>query len=237
MKRGIDIYTNAKVVEIKDGLEVVFEYEGKQLSAMGEICVMAVGRRPDTKDIGLEELGINMNRGFVQVDEYLRTNIPNIYAIGDITGKIQLAHVASAQGLVAAHNATGENKVMHYNIVPACIYTNPEIASVGLTEAQARDKGLDIKIGTFNVNGNGRSMVMQVSDGFAKIITDAKTGEILGGHIMGPRATDMIAEIAVAMKAEATIEELADTIHPHPTVSEIIMEAAHDVEGLCCHKA
>lgn len=236
-KRGIDIYTNAKVVEIKDGLEVVFEYEGKQLSAMGEICVMAVGRRPDTKDIGLEELGINMNRGFVQVDEYLRTNIPNIYAIGDITGKIQLAHVASAQGLVAAHNATGENKVMHYNIVPACIYTNPEIASVGLTEAQARDKGLDIKIGTFNVNGNGRSMVMQVSDGFAKIITDAKTGEILGGHIMGPRATDMIAEIAVAMKAEATIEELADTIHPHPTVSEIIMEAAHDVEGLCCHKA
>ncbi len=236
-KRGIDIFTNAKVVEIKDGLEVVFEYEGKQLSANGDICVMAVGRRPDTKDIGLEQLGIKMNRGFVEVDEYLRTNIPNIFAIGDITGKIQLAHVASAQGLVAAHNASGESKVMRYNIVPACIYTNPEIASVGLTEAQAKDKGFELKIGRFNVAGNGRSMVMQASDGFVKIITDAKTGEILGAHIMSPRATDMIAEIAVAMKSEATIEEVADTIHPHPTVSEIIMEAAHDVEGLCCHKA
>ena len=178
-----------------------------------------------------------MNRGFVEVDEYLRTNIPNIFAIGDITGKIQLAHVASVQGLVAAHNASGESKVMRYNIVPACIYTNPEIASVGLTEAQAKDKGYELKIGRFNVAGNGRSMVMQASDGFVKIITDAKTGEILGAHIMSPRATDMISEIAVAMKSEATIEEVADTIHPHPTVSEIIMEAAHDVEGLCCHKA
>ncbi len=234
--RGIDIYTNAKVVEIKDGLEVVFEFEGKQLSANGDVVVMAVGRRPDTKDIGLEALGINMNRGFVQVDEYLRTNIPNIYAIGDITGKIQLAHVASAQGLVAAHNCAGENKVMRYNIVPACIYTNPEIASVGLTEAQAKDKGIELKIGKFNVAGNGRSMVMGASEGFVKILTDAKTGEILGAHIMAPRATDMIAEIATAMKAEATIEEVADTIHPHPTVSEIIMEAAHDVEGLCVHK-
>jgi dihydrolipoamide dehydrogenase len=166
----------------------------------------------------------------------MATNVPGIYAIGDITGKVQLAHVASAQGLVAAAAIAGKAAKMAYNIIPACVYTNPEIASVGMTEAQVKEAGLPYKLGNFPAAANGRSMIMNVSTGFVKIISHAETGEILGAHIVAPRATDMIGEIAAAMKAEATIEELADTIHAHPTVNEMIMEAAHDIEGLCCHK-
>jgi len=235
-KKGIQIYTNAKVTEIKKGLSVVFEIDGKQSEVQGAVCVVAVGRRPATAHIGLEEAGIKMEHGCVLVDEYMRTTVPNIYAIGDITGKIQLAHAASAQGLIAAHNAGGQNKRMSYDIIPSCIYTSPEIASVGLTEAQARAKSIYFKTGTFNVAANGRSMIIGAKDGFAKVVTDAATGEILGAQIMAPHATDMISEIAAIMKSEGTIEELSDTIHPHPTISEIIMEAAHDVHGLCCHK-
>lgn len=237
LKRAkVDVHTNAKVVEIQPGMKVVYEENGKTCIAEGEAVVVAIGRKPVTADLGLEAIGVKTERGFVTVDDEMRTSVPNIYAIGDITGKIQLAHVASAQGMVAAHNCAGEHKKMCYDIVPSCIYTTPEIASVGLSEEQAKEKDLDVKVGTFPVTANGRSMVMNLAQGVAKIVTDAQTGQIYGGQIMAPRATDMIAEIAVAMKAEMTIEELADTIHPHPTVSEVIMEAAHDVEGLCCHK-
>ena len=235
-KKGVEIHTGAKVLEIRDGLKCVFEEDGKQGEADGEIVVIAVGRRPVTQDLGLEAAGVASERGFVQVDEHMRTNVPGIYAIGDITGKIQLAHVASAQGLVAAANVNGKNETMKYDIVPACIYSSPEIASVGLTEAQAKAQGLPVKTGNFATAGNGRSMIMNCTDGFVKLVTHEKTGEILGACMVAPRATDMIGEIAVAMKAEATVEEIADTIHAHPTVSEMIMEAAHDVEGLCCHK-
>ena len=235
-KRGIEFHLNAKVIGIEEGMKVIYEEKGKECVAEGEQVVVAIGRKPATAGMGLEELGIQMNRGFVEVDDELRTSVPNIFAIGDITGKIQLAHVASAQGMVAAANAAGANKKMDYNIVPSCIYTAPEIGSVGLTEEQAKEKGLDVKVGKFNIAANGRSMIIGENTGMAKIVADAKTGEVYGAAIMAPRATDMITEIAVAMKAEATIETIADTIHPHPTVSEIIMEAAHDVEGLCCHK-
>ena len=235
-KKGVEIHTGAKVLEIRDGLKCVFEEDGKQGEADGEIVVIAVGRRPVTQDLGLEAAGVASERGFVQVDGQMRTNVPGIYAIGDITGKIQLAHVASAQGLVAAANVNGKNETMKYDIVPACIYSSPEIASVGLTEVQAKAQGLPVKTGNFATAGNGRSMIMNCTDGFVKLVTHSETGEILGACMVAPRATDMIGEIAVAMKAEATVEEIADTIHAHPTVSEMIMEAAHDVEGLCCHK-
>ena len=235
-KKGVEIHLNSKVVSIEAGMKVNYEENGKACVAEGEQVVVSIGRSPITKGIGLEELGIKMNRAFIDVDDEMRTSIPNIYAIGDITGKIQLAHVASAQGIVAAHNAAGEHKKMSYAIVPSCIYTSPEVASVGLNEQQAKEKGLNVKIGKFNIAGNGRSMIMGESAGFCKMITDARTGEIYGTVIVAPRATDMIAEIATAMKAEATVEEISDTIHPHPTVSEIIMEAAHDVEGLCGHQ-
>lgn len=235
-QRGIRIFTGAKVTQIKAGLSAVFESGGKQREAQGAIGIIAVGRRPVTADMGLEEVGVKLDRGFVMVDDGMRTSVHNIYAIGDITGKIQLAHVASAQGLIAAHNASGENKQMSYEVIPSCIYTSPEIACVGLTEAQARAKGISVKTGTFNTTANGRSMIMGKAQGFTKLVTDAATGEILGAQIIAPRATDLIGEIAAVMMSEGTIWELSETVHPHPTISEIIMEAAYDVNGLCCHK-
>jgi dihydrolipoamide dehydrogenase len=245
-KRGVEIHRGAKLLEIGDlsgkGL-CVYEEGGGRKEASGEIVIMAVGRRPSTKSLGLQASGAVLERGYITVDEGLRTTVPGIYAIGDITGKVQLAHGASAQGLVAAANIAGEGGAgrggaakIRYGVIPACVYTNPEIACVGLTETQVKESGIPYKTGNFPAAANGRSLIMNASEGFVKIITHGETGEILGAHIVAPRATDMIGEIAAAMRAEATIEELADTVHPHPTVSEMIMEAAHDVEGLCCHK-
>ncbi|MDR2185032.1 MAG: dihydrolipoyl dehydrogenase [Treponema sp.] len=235
-KRGVAVHTGARVLEIAGGGVCSFEEGGVRKEAAGSIVVMAVGRRPLTKNLGLEKTGIALERGFIAVDEGLRTSVNGIYAIGDVTGKVQLAHVASAQGLTAAANIAGKNAKMAYAVIPACVYTNPEIASAGMTEAQVAAAGLPYRKGNFPAAANGRSMIMNCPEGFVKILSHKHTGEILGAHIMAPRATDMIGEIAAAMRSEAVIEELADTIHAHPTVNEMIMEAAHDAEGLCCHK-
>ena len=235
-KQGIDIFTSAKVTKIEKGVTVYFEMDGETKSVKAQTCVVAIGRSPVTSEIGLEALGLKMNRGFVEVDERMKTNVDGIYAIGDITGKAQLAHVASEQGLVAAHNIAGQDKRMHYDVIPACIYTRPEIASVGITEAAAKEKGINVKTGSFLPAANGKSMIAGEQSGIVKVVTDADTGEILGAHLMCHRATDMIAEVCAAMRAEGTIEELSDTVHPHPTVSEMIMEAAHDVHAMCVHK-
>lgn len=236
-RKGVEIHVNAKVTEIKDGPTVVYDENGKIGEASGDMVIVAIGRRPVTRDMGLEAAGVKVSdRGFVEVNDMLQTSVPNIYAIGDITGKVQLAHVASAQGCVAAANCAGGSKTMSYNIVPSVIYSNPEVAAVGITEAEARDKGMNVKTGFFSAAGNGRSVILGSTDGFIKLVTEASTGEILGATIVAPHASDMIAEIAVAMKSEATVEEIADTVHPHPSVSEIIMEAAHDVEKLSVHK-
>jgi dihydrolipoamide dehydrogenase len=235
-KQGIDIFTSAKVTKIEKGVTVYFEMDGETKSVKAQTCVVAIGRSPVTSEIGLEALGLKMNRGFVEVDERMKTNVDGIYAIGDITGKAQLAHVASEQGLVAAHNIAGQDKRMRYDVIPACIYTRPEIASVGITEAAAKEKGINVKTGSFLPAANGKSMIAGEQSGIVKVVTDADTGEILGAHLMCHRATDMIAEVCAAMRAEGTIEELSDTVHPHPTVSEMIMEAAHDVHAMCVHK-
>lgn len=237
--RGMEIHTSAKVTKIENvNGSVVCHYEkdGHTLSANGQICVIAIGRKPNTEGIGFEKVGIKLTKAFVDTDDTMRTNVPNIYAIGDITGKVQLAHVASAQGIIAAHNIVGEHKTMNYDVVPACIYTSPEIACVGMDENAAKDAGYDVKIGSFMTSVNGKSMILGEKYGFVKIVTDSNTGEILGAQMMCPRATDMIAEICAIMKAEGTIEELEDTIHPHPTISEMVMEAAHDVAGMCVHE-
>ena len=235
-KKKVNVINNARVTEIVGGETVTVKYElnGAQKTAEGACCVVSVGRRAMTADIGLENLGIEMNRAFINIDEHCRTNIENIYAIGDITGKIQLAHVASAQGLVAAANACGRDEVMDYSVVPSCIYTSPEIAFVGLSEDKAKAQGIEYKVGTFNVAGNGRAMIMGEALGTAKLIA-APDGKLLGAQLMCPRATDMIAEIAAVLHKGGTIEDISGTIHPHPTVSEVVMEAAHDFEGLCCH--
>jgi len=235
-QKGVEVVTGAKVTSIRGGDTVAVDYEqgGAAKQASGACCVVSVGRTPQTKGIGLEAAGVRMDGGFVAIDNHMRTSVPNIYAIGDITGKIQLAHVATAGGMVAAANCAGKNKTMDYSIVPACIYTSPEIAYVGLTAEKA---GNNTVTGTFNLVGNGKAMVMGENVGMVKLVSDKKTGEILGAQIIAPRATDMVAEIAAVMRCEGTIEELSDTIHPHPTVSEAIMEAAHDAEGLCCNAA
>ena len=235
--KGVEIHVNAKVTEIKDGPTVVYDENGTIGEASGDLVIVAIGRRPVTKDLGLEAVGVKVSdRGFVEVNDRLETSVPNIYAIGDITGKVQLAHVASAQGCVAAANAAGGNKTIKYDVIPSVIYSNPEVAAVGITEAEAKAKGLNINTGFFSTAGNGRSVILGSTSGFVKLVTEAVTGEILGATIVAPHASDMIAELAVAMNSEATIEEIADTVHPHPSVSEIIMEAAHDVEKLSVHK-
>lgn len=237
-KKGIDVITSAKVQSLKDDNGIVCEYglNGEMRTIKAQVCVVAVGRKPDYSDMGLEGSGVHIEKGFIVVDDFMRTSLPNIYAIGDITGKQQLAHVASAQGLIAAAHICGQAKKMNYNIIPGCVYTQPEIATVGLTEKQAKERDYDVKIGRFNVAANGKSMVMGETEGFIKIISHSRTGAILGAHIMAPHATDMVGEFCAVMKAEGTVESLSDTIHPHPTVSEMIMEAAHDVHGLSCHK-
>lgn len=235
-KKKVSIINNAKVTKIEGGdtVTVTYELNGSVKTAEGGCCVVSVGRKAMTKDIGLENCEVEMNRAFVKIDDHCRTNIENIYAIGDITGKIQLAHVASAQGLAAAANACGHDEVMDYSIVPSCIYTDPEIAFVGMSEDKAKEQGIVYSVGTYNVAGNGRSMVMNQNIGAAKLIADGE-GKLIGAQLMCPRATDMIMELAEAIKLGAKVRDIADTIHPHPTVSEVVMEAAHDWEGLCCH--
>lgn len=234
--RGVKICTGAKLIEIKEGLVCTFEQNGETFTAEGQMVVLATGRKPDSRALGLDAAGVNCERGFVPVDDEMRTNVLHIFAIGDLTGKQQLAHVATAQGIVAAHNAAGEHRTMAYNAVPGCIYTTPEIACVGLTEEKAVAAGYQVKTGRFNVSGNGRSLAIGCQDGFAKLIVDAATDKVLGCHLLAPHATEMIGEVTLAIANGLTAEAVADTIHAHPTVSEIIMEAAHDVEGLCCHK-
>ena len=197
-----------------------------------EITVIAAGRRPRTEELCLEKAGVAVNeRGFITVDDYCRTNVENIYAIGDVNGKVMLAHAASAQG-----NAVAEGRKADTTLIPSCVYTRPEIALVGLSEEAAVKKGCDVVVGTFSSAGNGKSMICGESAGFVKMIADRRTHEILGLRLFCEHASDMIGEGIAAIKLESTLEEIADAVHPHPTVNEMIMEAAHDALGKCAHK-
>ena len=233
-KKGVEFILGAKVVEVVKGRSVKFEKDGRQDECASSVVIVCAGRKPMTRDCGLETIGLETDRrGFIEVDDHLRTAVKDVYAIGDITGKIQLAHVASAQGMAAAANCAGKDAAMRYDRVPSCIYTSPEIAWVGMSEEAAKAAGHEVAVGSFNVAANGRSMVMNETIGLIKLISDRADGKVLGCQIMAPRATDMIAEIAAVLEMGGTVEQLANVIHPHPTVSEIIAEAAHDVEGLC----
>ena len=232
-KKGVEFILGAKVTEVVNGRTVRFEKDGAADERKAQAVIVCAGRRPMTRDCGLENIGLETDRrGFIEVDDHLRTAVADVYAIGDITGKIQLAHVASAQGMAAAANCAGQDRAMRYDRVPACIYTSPEIAYVGLSEDAARAQGLEVEVGSFNIAANGRCLVMNENTGLAKVIAEKGSGKILGCQIMAPRATDMIAEIAAVMEHGGTVETLSNVIHPHPTVSEIIAEATHDVEGL-----
>jgi len=192
-----------------------------------EIVLSAVGVTPNIEGIGLEEKGIVIEKGKIKVDEFYRTNVPGVHAIGDIVGGPALAHVASAEGIVCVEKIAGLNPVpVDYKNIPGCTYTNPEISSVGLTEAKAKEAGYEIKVGKFPYTASGKASAAGQKDGFVKLIFDAKYGELLGAHMIGGNVTEMIAELVVARKLEITGHELMKTIHPHPTMSEAIMEAA-----------
>ena len=237
-KRGIDVHVSAKVDKLeknKDGVLVHFtKSDGKAETKQAEKVLVAVGRAPRTADIGLDKVNIKPDRGFVMTNEWMETTEPGIYAIGDIVGGLpQLAHVGSMAGLVVAARMAGKYaKPVNRTRIPGCTYTDPQIASVGLTEAQAKEKGYQVKAGKFPFVGNSKATILDAHDGFVKVVADAKYGEILGVHIIGPYATEIIAEAVTAIELESTIEEMMFTIHAHPTVAEALLDAFSSVEGM-----
>ncbi|HEY53055.1 MAG TPA: dihydrolipoyl dehydrogenase [Caldilineae bacterium] len=202
-----------------------------------EQVLVAIGIRPNSEGIGLEKVGVASNRGWVQINDRMQTNVPHIYAIGDLTGKLNLAHVASAQGIVAAETIAGveTQPIDDYSNMPRCTYCSPQVASLGLTEAQAREQGYDLDIGQFPFQANGKALGLGEREGFIKIIADAKYGEILGVHMVGPEVTELLPELSLARMMELTPAEIARNIHAHPTLSEAIMEAAHAATGHAIH--
>ena len=227
-KEGVKIYTGAKVTGIEqgeNGIIVSVLLGDKEIKIEGNKALVAVGRRAVVKGLNIENAGVALDRGNIVVDKSMKTNVEGIYAIGDVTGINMLAHVASEQGVVAVENIMGINTEMDYKAIPACVYTKPEIAAVGLTEEEVKEKGIPYKVGKFPLAANGKALIMNETGGFIKIIADEKYDEILGIHILGPRATDIIAEGALALRMECTLEEIITTIHAHPTVGEAMKEA------------
>lgn len=238
-KKGIEVLLKTKVDGIaeyaSDHITANIE-GGRQITA--EKMLVSIGRQPNSKGIGLETVGVETDgRGYIVVNDRLETSAPNIYAIGDINGGIMLAHVASYEGLVAVENCLGGNVERDLKVVPSCIYTLPEIASIGLTEVQAKDEGFEPITGTFRLGASGKAMAIGEAVGYIQIIADHKTDKVLGANMMGPHVTDLIHEIAVAIKNGLTVRQIGDTIHAHPTIGEALMEAAHDVHGESVHVA
>jgi len=236
-KRGINGFVNAKVEKVdekKNGVAVTFTVDGKAQTIEAEKVLVAVGRAPVTDNIGLENTKIQVERGFIKVDEYMRTAEPGIYAAGDIVaGFPQLAHAGFAEGIVAVTHLAGKpTKKLNPLRIPNATYCHPEIGSVGLTEAKAKEAGYEVKVGKFPFTANSRASIVGQHEGFVKIVTDAKHGEILGVHIIGPNATELIAEMVVALELECTAEELANIVHAHPTLSEAVLDAANSVFGM-----
>ena len=237
-KRGIRLEVGAKVESVKNaggGVSVEFaDSDGKKQKLSVEKLLVAVGRKPNTENVGLENTKVKSERGFVLVDEWMQTAEPNVYAIGDIVaGTPQLAHVASMEGLVAVGRIAGKDvEPINYLHSPSATYCEPPIGAVGLTEAQAREKGYKVKVGKFGFGANSKASILGQHGGFVKVVADEQYGEILGVHIIGPAATELISEAVVAMTTEATVESIMTTIHSHPTLSEAVQEAFNNVYGL-----
>lgn len=234
-KAGVDIHLGTKVdsVQPKDGKAVSSLSNGKQVES--DFVLVSIGRGLNTKDIGLEAVGIKTERGAVVIDEQCRTSVANIYAIGDMTAKLMLAHVASRQGIVAAESAMGHPAKMDYRVVPACVFTEFEIGSVGLSTAECAAAKIEVKEAKFSFMALGKAQALGETYGWAKIIANAKTGEVVGVHIIGPQASVIIAEAGLAMSMEATVESIAHAIHSHPTLSEAVSECAESWLGRAVH--
>lgn len=238
-KKGVEIVTEAMakgVEEKENGVTVTYEVNGEEKTIDADYVLVTVGRKPNTKELGLEEIGVELDeRGLVKIDEQCRTTVKNIYAIGDIVPGLPLAHKASYEGKVAAEAISGKKSVIDYIGMPAVVFSDPEMASVGLTEQEAKDKGIKVKVAKFPFAANGRALSLNDSDGFLKLITREEDGLVLGGQIVGPNASDMIAEIGLAVEAGMTAEDIALTVHAHPTLGEITMEAAEVALGTPIH--
>lgn len=239
-KKGIEVYTDAKVLSCEVGensVKSVVETKGKQQTIETELVLSATGRRAVTENCGLEKTKVKLDqRGMVEVDGLMRTAEPGIYAIGDIVPTPALAHCAFAEGILAVEHIAGkEVRPINYDHVPNATYTDPEVASVGLTEQKAKERGYDVKIGKFPFTANAKAKIVGEAAGMVKYVTDAKYDEILGVHIVGPKATELIVEAGAALELEATAESIARTIHAHPTLSEALAEAAEDVHGQALH--
>ena len=237
-RKGVDIYTSSSVTQSKkDGAKFKLELSGGE-KLKAEKILVSVGRKPNSTGLGLEDIGIATDdKGYIKVDEKLKTSVSNIYAVGDVIGGLQLAHVASEEGKVAAEIISGKDRVMDYSVVPWAVFTSIEIGTVGLNKAQAIEKGYQVSIGNFPFSNSGKAYITGETEGFVNIVIDKETDEILGAQIIGPRASDLVHEIAIAMKGEMLIDDLAATIHSHPTLSEAVMEAAEDCFGIATHKA
>ena len=240
-KRGIKSQADTKLEKLEktaNGVVVTGKTsKGEEVKLEAEMLLVAVGRMPYTEGLGLEGTKIKVEKGFVQVDEFQQTGEKGVYAIGDVVPTPLLAHLASKEGIVAVEHIAGHKDVRPINLrlVPNCTYCDPEVASVGLTEAKAREMGYDVKLGKFPFSASGKARILGEEEGFVKIVSETKYDEILGVHIIGPHATELIAEACVAMQLESTADELGRTMHAHPTVSEAIMEAAEGVHGLTIH--
>ena len=238
-KKGIEVLLKTKVDGIAEygANHITANIEGgNQITA--EKMLVSIGRQPNSKGIGLETVGVETDgRGYIVVNDKLETSAPNVYAIGDVNGGILLAHVASYEGLVAVENCLGGDQERDLKVVPSCIYTLPEIASIGLTEDQARDEGFEPITGTFRLGAAGKALAIGEAVGYIQLVADRNTDKVLGANMMGPHVTDLIHEIAVAIKNDLTVRQIGDTIHAHPTIGEALMEAAHDVHGESVHVA
>lgn len=236
--KGVDIHTSKKVEDFsRDGGKFVCRLSGGE-KVEAEKILVSVGRVPNSKNIGLEEAGIEVDeKGYIKVDNRLRTSAGNVYAVGDVNGGLQLAHLASNEGKIAAEVISGKDSVMDYRVIPWAVFASPEIGTVGLNRAQAEKKGFSVCMGHFPFSSSGKAYITGETEGFISIVTDKETGEILGAQMVGPRASDLIHEVAVAMNGEMLIDDLASTVHSHPTLSEAVMEAAEDCFGIATHKS
>jgi dihydrolipoamide dehydrogenase len=239
-RRKVRLLTGTRVQSIDAGprrvhLATKSEQDGEQ-ELEAERVLIATGVRPNTEGLGLQEAGIQLDRGHIVVDENMRTSAPGLYAIGDVTGKLPLAHVASAQGAVAAETIAGrESRALDYEGMPRCTYCEPQVASIGLTEAQALERGHEVKVGRFDFRANGKALSLGDHDGWVKIIADADSGEILGAHLVGPEVTELVAELVLARSSELVPSQVAQSVHAHPTLSEVVREAAEAVFGEAIH--
>ena len=239
-RQGIAVYVDTRIERVAKtdaGIEVLARSPGEKTENFkADKLLMAVGRKPLSEGIGLETAGVATEKEYIRVDGLMRTNVPGIYAIGDVVPTPQLAHVASAEAVVAVEHMAGkEPRPLNYDQVPGCTYCSPEIGSIGLTEAKARERGYDVAVGKFPFSANGKARILNEAGGFVKIVGEKKYDEVLGVHIIGPHATELVAEAAAALRLEATSEELVRTIHAHPTLSEAVHEASEAVEGKPIH--